>query len=154
MLKSTTLLPILTLALCWPGLSPPASAHDFAGSCADGRCSWKPATPRGGPHFLTGGWTATGYAAVAADPTTGDWGWSSGWESPERARWEALIRCGPSCNLVWSVPPGQCAAIARSANGTWGFAPEATRALAEWRAMAECRQRGQGCGALVWACAH
>jgi hypothetical protein len=91
------------------------------------------------------------WGAIAYSFTTGRWGLVYDYPTQARAINSAVERCGTrDCQaVVWFH--NSCGAFARG-RGAYGWGVDNTRAGAEERALAACRQRGPGCRLLSWAC--
>lgn len=104
---------------------------------------------------LTPARSATGqrdnWGAIAYSFRTGRWGLVYNYPTQAQAVNSAVARCGTrDCQAVVWFRNG-CGAFAkgRTAYG-WGIGE--TRAEAEGKALAACRQRGPNCRLVSWAC--
>lgn len=91
------------------------------------------------------------WGAIAYSYATGKYGLSYDYPTQAQAINSAVERCkAPDCKAVVWFENG-CGAFARGTN-TRGWGIGQTRALAEERALAECRKGGGGCRIVAWAC--
>ncbi|MBI3654348.1 MAG: DUF4189 domain-containing protein [Acidobacteria bacterium] len=91
------------------------------------------------------------WGAIAYSSSTGRYGYSYDYGTQADAINSAVNKCGiRDCRaVVWFV--NGCGAFAKGDNASgWGVGE--TRALAESKALAECRKRGGNCRVTQWVC--
>jgi hypothetical protein len=95
---------------------------------------------------------ADNYGAIAYSPSTGATGTSWNCCDEGTAEQSAVGYCGQAdCgSYVWT--DNQCAALAVSSNGGWGWAGNKDRGLARANAMAQCETQGPGCHVVADVC--
>jgi hypothetical protein len=104
---------------------------------------------------LANGGSGTGsrdnWGALAYSTSTGRYGFAYDYASQSQAINAAVERCkARDCQaVVWFV--NGCGAFAKG-DSAYGWGIGNTRALAESKALAECRKRGGGCRIIQWAC--
>ena len=91
------------------------------------------------------------WGAIAYSTRTGRWGAVYNYATQAKAVNAAVVRCGADdCQAVVWFRNG-CGAFAKG-RGAYGWGLGATRAEAEEKALAACRQRGPYCGVVSWSC--
>jgi serine/threonine protein kinase, bacterial len=91
------------------------------------------------------------WGALAYSDSTGRYGFAYDYITQAEAINSAVERCkARDCRgVVWFR--NGCGAFAKG-NGAYGWGIGDTRAVAEAKALAECRKRGGGCSIIQWAC--
>jgi hypothetical protein len=101
-----------------------------------------------------GGSARADYGSIAYSPSTGQTGWSYSYPSLRQAEELALSYCAePDCRVAIWAGSG-CAALAKGANGAWGWATGATAELASASAEQWCAQYDSGCATERWVCSN
>lgn len=95
------------------------------------------------------------YSAIAGDPTSGAWGWSTGWLFQNQAEADALRRCqsnpnGSHCRV--GLVFNSCGAVTTGSNGSY-FGVGLTQDLANSRAMNACgKDANRDCKVVISFC--
>jgi serine/threonine-protein kinase len=91
------------------------------------------------------------WGALAYSTATGRYGFAYDYPTQSQAINAAVERCNTrDCRaVVWFV--NSCGAFAKG-DGAYGWGIGDSRAIAESKALAECRKRGGGCRVIQWAC--
>jgi hypothetical protein len=91
------------------------------------------------------------WGAIAYSTSTGRYGFAYDYASQAQAVNSAVERCkARDCQaVVWFV--NSCGAFAKG-DSAYGWGIGNTRAIAESKALAECRKRGGGCHIVQWTC--
>ncbi len=103
--------------------------------------------------LVTSAQAFAGFASIAYNPNTQQWGEAHGYLDANAAVHEALFACGFGCqSLAWSE--NSCLALANNPSGgygySWGF-PNAQSAINA--AVTSCNSQGTGpCLWQVWTC--
>ena len=95
------------------------------------------------------------FGAVAFDPKTSTYGYSSAQKSARLAKSVALTDCGLSGCKITSSYANQCAALAWGNNGKSGwlyFHPNLNLDVAKEEALAECQSKGGSCQIVMAEC--
>jgi hypothetical protein len=91
------------------------------------------------------------WGAIAYSTRTARWGAVYNYPTQAKAVNAAVLRCGvDDCQAVVWFRNG-CGAFAKG-RGAYGWGLGNTRAEAEEKALAACRQRGPYCGIVSWSC--
>jgi hypothetical protein len=95
------------------------------------------------------------YSAIAGDPISGAWGWSTGWLFQNQAEADALRRCqsnpnGSHCRVALVF--NSCGAVTTGSNGSY-FGVGLTSHLANSRAMNACgNDSNRDCKIIISFC--
>jgi serine/threonine protein kinase, bacterial len=99
----------------------------------------------------TGAGNRDKWGALAYSESSGRYGFAYDYASQAEAINSAVERCkARDCRgVVWFR--NSCGAFAKG-DGAYGWGVGDSRAVAESKALAECRKRGGGCRMIQWAC--
>ena len=95
------------------------------------------------------------YGAIAYNMSTGNWGYSYGYNSDWQARNAALGYCGWNGCKVYVSFKNTCGALATdNQKQIYGWGTNDNRYLAIQRAIYECKIRGGNCTLRAWSCSN